>query len=302
MKLKKIAAIISCTTLGLAISSCSTDKNNAETANPQQISTKASIDQAQDQDKAQTQTTDNSKNTETVTNDKAISAQTDNTTEKQSLENTKLQMKGNASYVVGYQIGSGISNQDFGLNSEQATDGFEDAIQGSNPKISENDIRRNMESLKDKMVKKQLEMADNNKANSKDFIAEIAKLDNVEKVTDGVYYQMVKKGDGKKPKADSQVTISYKGTTPVPAYEQNKAKLNDIKQGKLIGNSFDSSNEVTFPLTNLIQCWKDAIPRIPNGSTVILYCSPDKAYGTRAPQAIGPNQALTFEITLKDFE
>ncbi|MDE5007339.1 peptidylprolyl isomerase, partial [Francisella tularensis subsp. holarctica] len=31
-------------------------------------------------------------------------------------------------------------------------------------------------------------------------------------------------------------------------------------------------------------------------------CSPDKAYGHRAPAVIGPNQALSFEITLKDFK
>ncbi|MDE4970098.1 FKBP-type peptidyl-prolyl cis-trans isomerase, partial [Francisella tularensis] len=70
----------------------------------------------------------------------------------------------------------------------------------------------------------------------------------------------------------------------------------------LICTSFDYSDSETFPLRNLIDCWKDAIPQIPNGSTIILYCSPDKEYGTRAPAVIGHNHAISFEITLKDFK
>lgn len=104
----------------------------------------------------------------------------------------------------------------------------------------------------------------------------------------------------KKPNADSKVTIAYKGTMLVITYEDDKSKLKDVKEAKLIGNTFDSSYSATFSLRNLIECWKDTIPKVSNGSTIILYCSPDKAYGTRAPAVIGPNQTLSFEITLKD--
>lgn len=278
MKLNKIAAVISCSILGLTISSCSADKDNATTATttPQvkQIveakgtATQAPVDKKQD------------------------------TTE----DTTKLKMSGDASYVVGYQVGSGIASQNFDLNNDQIVVGFKDALQGADSKIPQEDIERNMLSLKDQMMKKQIQAIEDNKSKSNDFMDEVAKIKGIVKVDDGVYYQMIKQGDGKKPNADSEVTISYKGTTPVATYNKNKASFDDIKAGKLIGPSFDSSESATFPLTNLIECWKDAIPEIPNGSTIILYCSPDTAYGTRAPASIGPNQALSFEITLKDFK
>lgn len=124
-------------------------------------------------------------------------------------------MGANASYVVGYQVGAGITKQDFGLYDKQTITGFADAINGNKPKISESQIHRNMENLKDILIKKQLDIANLNKTKSQKFMAQIAKMDNAIKVDDGVYYQIIKQGDSKKPNADSQVTIAYKGTTPV---------------------------------------------------------------------------------------
>ncbi|MBK2357348.1 FKBP-type peptidyl-prolyl cis-trans isomerase N-terminal domain-containing protein [Francisella hispaniensis] len=284
MKLKKIVAVISCSLLGLAMSSCSTNKDSVDSTNAQQVTKNA-------------EAINNNQNLATASQTKQSVA-----TNKSAQDNSTIKMGANASYVVGYQVGAGIAKQDFGLYDKQTIAGFTDAIDGNKPRISESQIRRNMETLKDKMIKKQLDTANLNKTKSQEFMAQIAKMDNAIKVDDGVYYQMIKQGDGKKPNSDSQVTIAYKGTTPVITYEDDKSKLNEVKEAKLIGPTFDSSDNATFPLRNLIECWKDAIPKIPNGSTIILYCSPDKAYGTRAPAVIGPNQALSFEITLKDFK
>jgi FKBP-type peptidyl-prolyl cis-trans isomerase FklB len=275
MKLKNIAMIISCSILGIAVSSCSADKVDSQTKNAQTINNTAKSQPTQ---------------TQQITKP------------KEQDQATMLKMNADASYTVGYQVGSGIAKQDFGLYDQQTIAGFTDALNGKKPRISESQIRRNMESLKDKMIKKQLNIAKINDEKSKEFIDQIAKMDNAIEVNDGVYYQMIKQGNGKKPSPDSKVTIAYKGTTPIVAYEDDKSKLNEVKEAKLIGPEFDSSKDATFPLVNLIECWKDALPKIPQGSTIILYCSPDKAYGTRAPATIGPNQALSFEITLKNFE
>ncbi|MDE4951236.1 peptidylprolyl isomerase, partial [Francisella tularensis subsp. holarctica] len=78
--------------------------------------------------------------------------------------------------------------------------------------------------------------------------------------------QMIKQGGGKKPKSDRQVTIAYHGTTPVRACEDDKSKLNEVKEAKLIGPPCDSSDSATFPLSNRSDCWIEAIPQIPTGS------------------------------------
>ena len=279
MKLKKLATLMSCTTLALAVSSCSASKPDADTTKVQKLNTTAQT----------TETTPTAESTKTAT-------------ESTEIVRPKLTMNANASYTVGYQVGNGISKQGFDLNDDQTIAGFQDALAGTDARLSQSKIDRNMDSLKDKMMKKQLGTTKDNKVKSEEFMAEVAKMDNIIKVNDQAYYQVVKQGDGQKPNADSTVTIAYKGTTPVTAYDADKSKLNDVKEAKLIGPSFDSSDNATFPLNNLIQCWKDAIPEIPVGSTVVLYCAPDAAYGTRAPASIGPNQALAFEITVKDFK
>lgn len=219
-------------------------------------------------------------------------------------DNTQPQIKadGDASYVIGYQIGSGMAKQGIDMNDAQTLQGFKDAIQGENPRLSDWQINKNMERLKDQIMDKQMDLAKQNAKDSEEFMNQVAKMSNVIKVDDGVYYQMLKQGEGNSPDADATVTIAYQGTTPVVAYEDNKTLLNDVKEGKMIGPTFDKNDNATFPLQNLISCWKKGIPAIPAGSTFILYCSPDEAYGKNAPPSIGPNQALAFKITLKDYK
>lgn len=207
-----------------------------------------------------------------------------------------------SSYSLGYSIGTGIARQSLDTDDDSLIQGYSDALNNTPPKLSKSQIKENLSDLKKKIRSGQVSLAEENLKYSTEFMEQIAKIDNIIKVDDGIYYQMLKQGDGKKPKSNSQVTIDYKGTTPVTSYEKNKLVLNDIKEGKLVGSTFDSNKNMTFPLQNLIECWKDAIPKIPTGSTFILYCAPDVAYGERAPATIGPNQALSFEITLKSFK
>lgn len=213
MKLKKILTVASCSLLGLALSSCSTNKDATDSANVQQTSKNATTIQQQN-DNYDLATTTQAK--QDVSTNKSISQ-----------DNSTIKMGANASYVVGYQVGAGIAKQqDFDLYDKQTIAGFADAINDNKPKISESQIHRNMENLKDIIIKKQLDTANLNKTKSQEFMTQIAKMDNAIKVDDGVYYQIIKQGDGKKPNADSQVTIAYKGTTPVIAYEDDKSKLN----------------------------------------------------------------------------
>ena len=224
------------------------------------------------------------------------------TASKNIAKTKSVTMSEDMSYVTGYESGKNISLQGLNLNSDKVTEGFKDAITNAKPKLSENQISESMDSLKDKMIKNQLKKLDNNKDASSEFIKKVSQIKNITEVNDEVYFQVKKQGDGKKPNSNSIVTISYKGTTPVPAYQKNNSIFSYVESGKLIGNSFDSSNSATFPLRNLITCWQDAIPEIPTGTTIVLYCAPDVAYGASAPAAIGPNQALSFEITLKSFK
>ena len=214
-----------------------------------------------------------------------------------------VKMNDNMSYITGYQAGKNISLQGMDLSPSSTISGFQDALTGKTPKLSDIQIKNNIEDLKEKMIQKRLDSIKINKADSEEFLSKIAMIDNIVKVNDQVYYQIITQGNGANPSLDSTITLSYNGTTPAESYKKDNTKIKDIEDGKLIGNSFDSSDNASFLLKNLIECWKDAIPQIQTGSTIILYCSPDVAYGTKSPSPlIGPNQLLSFKITLKSFK
>jgi FKBP-type peptidyl-prolyl cis-trans isomerase FklB len=92
--------------------------------------------------------------------------------------------------------------------------------------------------------------------------------------------------DGASPITGDYVTVHYRGTLSY-------------------GVEFDSSlggEPATFPSDRLIRGWVEALPLMRVGETWELYIHPDLAYGAnpRPGGAIGPNQALVFEMELID--
>jgi hypothetical protein len=92
--------------------------------------------------------------------------------------------------------------------------------------------------------------------------------------------------DGASPVTGDYVTVHYRGTLSY-------------------GVEFDSSlggDPATFPSDRLISGWVEALPLMRVGETWELYLKPELAYGAnpRPGGAIGPNQALVFEMELID--
>jgi FKBP-type peptidyl-prolyl cis-trans isomerase FklB len=105
---------------------------------------------------------------------------------------------------------------------------------------------------------------------------------------DGLQYKIIKAGKGPKPTANDTVTVDYAG------------KFVD-------GTEFDSSAKhggpVNFMVGQVIPGWVEALQMMPVGSTWEIYIPAELAYGsTDAPQAIGPNKALIFKVSLIDIK
>jgi FKBP-type peptidyl-prolyl cis-trans isomerase FklB len=65
------------------------------------------------------------------------------------------------------------------------------------------------------------------------------------------------------------------------------------------GEVFDENKESEFPLNQLIEGWKIALPKMTVGSKWIIYLPYEVAYGTRGSlPAIKPYSTLIFEIEL----
>jgi peptidyl-prolyl cis-trans isomerase A (cyclophilin A) len=103
------------------------------------------------------------------------------------------------------------------------------------------------------------------------------------KTDSGIYYIILKEGDGISPTPADQVTVHYKGTF-------------------LDGNEFDSSYKrgqpATFPLRGVIKGWTEGVSLMKVGETRKLMIPWKLAYGERGRGSIPPKADLVFDIEL----
>ncbi len=115
-----------------------------------------------------------------------------------------------------------------------------------------------------------------------EFLAAKAQEEGVIALEGGVLCKELQAGkpNGKKPTLDDKIKVAYKGTL-------------------IDGTEFDSSSSVEFPLAQMIEGWKIAIPTMTEGSKWELYIPQELAYGKRGSMpTIKPYSALVFEVEL----
>ncbi len=101
---------------------------------------------------------------------------------------------------------------------------------------------------------------------------------NCEKSDSGLYFKVIKKGDGRKIKYTDEVSFKYRGEL-------------------LNGRVFDDKKEpVTFYVTQLIACWKEVLLEINEGGKVFLVSPPQLGYGDHKLNDIPQNSILVFEM------
>ena len=101
----------------------------------------------------------------------------------------------------------------------------------------------------------------------------------------GLQYKIVKKGNGKKPKATDKVKVHYTG------------KLLD---GKVFDSSVERGQPAEFFLNQVIPGWTEGLQLMDVGSTYILYIPYNLAYGEQPVGSIPPGSTLIFEVELLD--
>ncbi len=125
-----------------------------------------------------------------------------------------------------------------------------------------------------------------NKQECEEYMASIAKLDDVKELGNGVYYQVITEGTGAVAADTSRVKVHY--------------------EGKLIdGTVFDGNMDgepTTFRANQVIPGFKAALTTMPVGSKWIVYIPQDQAYGAQDMGNIKPFSALTFTIQLEGIE
>lgn len=194
------------------------------------------------------------------------------------------------SYALGLSMGnnfraSGIQS----LNVQDFADGVAAVFYGSQPKMTYDEAKAEIQAFFTEMEKKQQEAAakagEENLKAGEAFLLENGKRAEVKTTPSGLQYEVLAEGDGPMPSATDQVEVHYTG------------KLLD---GTVFDSSVDRGMPATFGVNQVIPGWVEALQMMKAGSKWRLFIPSNLAYGpTGTPGGpIGPNSTLLFDVEL----
>ncbi len=177
------------------------------------------------------------------------------------------------------------------LDKKLITQGFLDSLDGK-AVLQQDEIQTLLTSLDATMKQKQQEkiakQAEDNLAEGQKFLAENAKKEGVTVTESGLQYEILKAGEGEKPKATDTVKVHYKGT---------------FLNGETFDSSYDRNQPAVFPLNRVIKGWTEGVQLMPVGSKFKFTIPSDLAYGpVGSPPRIPGNAVLQFEVELLEIE
>ena len=125
------------------------------------------------------------------------------------------------------------------------------------------------------------------KQENEEFMAKIAKTEGLNKLENGVYYEVIEEGKGEIPADTNMVKVNYEGKL-----------INDT----IFDSSYKRNEPATFHCNQVIPGWTNALTHMPVGSKWKVYIPQDQAYGDREAGQIKPFSALVFTIELLGIE
>ena len=138
--------------------------------------------------------------------------------------------------------------------------------------------------LNDYMVeydKRMAALADENLAKAEAFLKENAKKEGVLTTESGLQYEIVRQGDGAMAKETDSVELDYELT---------------LMDGTVIDSSYSRGEHSTFPLSGVIEGFKEGVMLMPMGSHYVFYIHPSLGYGDQATGSMDPNSLLIFKV------
>jgi FKBP-type peptidyl-prolyl cis-trans isomerase FklB len=198
------------------------------------------------------------------------------------------QPKQRISYTIGLNIGRDFVSQDVDVDTAALMAGVRDGLGGQKPRLSDEEMLAEVKAFREAMMAKQeakqKELATKNQTEGAAFLAKNAKEPGVVVRESGLQYKVLKEGAGPMPKADSIVSVHYRGT---------------LLDGSEFDSSYERNEPLTLPVGGVIPGWTEALTLMKEGSKWQLYIPAALAYGEAgAPPAIGPNATLLFEVEL----
>lgn len=197
----------------------------------------------------------------------------------------------NVSYALGTVIAGQIKQQGLKVDIAELTKGLTEALEGKKGRLDEAQCRQVIMVFQQQQMKEQQEKAATSAGKNKEegaaFLAKNGKREGVVTTASGLQYEVLKQGDGAKPKATDNVKVHYHGT---------------LLDGKVFDSSVNRGQPFSTPLNRVIAGWTEGLQLMPTGSKFKFFIPADLAYGAPGQGDIGPNATLIFEVELLGIE
>jgi FKBP-type peptidyl-prolyl cis-trans isomerase FklB len=207
------------------------------------------------------------------------------------LAGEKLELKTDndkINYSLGYQIGGDFKRQEVELNPQAVVQGIEDALAGTEPLMTSDEMRTTLVELKKRIMTAQREKAAQAAAQNLEaaeaFMAENTSKEGVKTLPSGLQYKVIQEGSGATPAATDKVTVHYRGT---------------LTDGTEFDSSYSRNKPASFAVNRVVPGWTEALQLMQEGDKWLLFIPPKLGYAERgAGSKIPPNSALIFEVEL----
>ncbi len=189
-----------------------------------------------------------------------------------------------ASYAIGYLEGMNMREQFKEINMEAFLAAMQLSYNNDSSKLIFKNPQDAQMCVRTYMMEKQKKVAAENLEKGNKFLADsVAKIPGIQKTESGIYYEVIKPGEGAHPTIDDQVEVDYIGT---------------LQDGTEFDSSVKRGQTAKFPVKGVIQGWQEIIPMMPLGAQWKVYIPAQLGYGERGNQVIPANSVLIFDITL----
>ena len=186
------------------------------------------------------------------------------------------------SYAIGLGIGQNLLSMGAkDLNADDFAQAVKDVLEGNKTAITHNEAR---EIVNNYFAELEKSVNEKNIAQGKAFLDANRNNPNVVTLPSGLQYEVIREGNGKKPKATDRVRCHYEGT---------------LLDGTLFDSSIKRGDPAVFGVNQVIKGWVEALQLMSEGAKWKLYIPSELAYGVQgAGDMIPPYSTLIFEVEL----
>ena len=194
------------------------------------------------------------------------------------------------SYVFGYMLGQSARVYGDSIDYQYIARGVLDSSSGVSFFTQDEMNRISGEYQRETMAEAQKQfsaISSQNKEEAENFLSVNGTRAGVTTTDSGLQYEVLKRGEGAMAAPDSTVSVNYSLT---------------LLDGTIADSSYERGEPTVLDLESVIPGFREGVSMMREGDRYRFWIPPELGYGVRAPQQIGPNSLLIFDVELISVE